>query len=189
MNTPVLVLNANYEPINVCRTRRAVILVIVGKAEVVENGRGYVRTPTQFVLRPSVIRLQYMINRPRPHVRLSKQEIFRRDNYTCQYCGKQVKDLTIDHVIPRHLGGQHRWDNLVSACPTCNRRKGGRPLRETDMHLLHTPKEPEAGTNYFFLSSRGEKLFFSPLLDKHLYAGPRIGPYDLNHPSSGCNRP
>jgi 5-methylcytosine-specific restriction endonuclease McrA len=150
MNEPVLVLNANYEPINVCRTRRAVVLVIVGKAEVIENGRGYVRTPTQFVLRPSVIRLNYMIKRPRPRVRLSKQEVFRRDNYTCQYCGKQCRDLTLDHVKPRRLGGQHRWDNLVSACPACNRLKGGRPLAETNMCLPRRPDEPEANVEYFF---------------------------------------
>ena len=150
MNTPVLVLNANYEPINVCRTRRALVLVIVGKAEIIENGRGHVKTPTQFILRPSVIRLNYMIGRPRPHVRLSKQEVFRRDNYTCQYCGKQCRELTIDHVRPRHLGGQHRWDNLASACPACNRRKGGRPLHKTTMKLLHIPKEPEASADYFF---------------------------------------
>jgi 5-methylcytosine-specific restriction endonuclease McrA len=150
MNLPVLVLNANYEPINVCATRRAVVLVIVGKAEVVENGRGYVRTPTHTVLRPSVIRLNYVIKRPRPRVRLSKKEVFRRDGYICQYCGKHTTDLTVDHVIPRHLGGQHRWDNLVSACPACNRQKGGRPLRETNMKLLREAREPEASKEYFF---------------------------------------
>lgn len=150
MNMPVLVLNANFEPINVCCTRRALVLVIVGKAEILENGRGYVRTPTAQILRPSVIRLNYMIRRPRPRVRLTKQEIFRRDNYTCQYCGKKSRDLTIDHVKPRRLGGQHRWDNLVSACPACNRRKGGRPLEETDMQLLRPPAEPQATADYFF---------------------------------------
>ena len=150
MNTPVLVLNVNYEPIHVCATRRAVVLVIVGKADVVENGRGYINTPNQLVLRPSVIRLNYMIKRPRPHVRLSKREVFRRDNYTCQYCGRQTADLTIDHVVPRRLGGQHRWDNLVSACPTCNRQKGGRPLQETNMKLFQPPTEPEASMDYFF---------------------------------------
>jgi len=150
MNMPVLVLNANYEPINVCCIRRALVLVIVGKAEILENGRGYVRTPNAQIQRPSVIRLNYMIRRPRPRVRLTKQEVFRRDNYTCQYCGKKSRDLTIDHVKPRRLGGEHRWDNLVSACPACNRRKGGRPLHETDMQLLRPPAEPEATADYFF---------------------------------------
>ncbi len=150
MNMPVLVLNANYEPINVCCIRRALVLIIVGKAETLENGRGYVRTPNALILRPSVIRLNYMIKRPRPRVRLTKQEIFRRDNYTCQYCGQRARDLTIDHVKPRRLGGEHRWDNLVSACPACNRRKGGRPLHETDMQLLRPPAEPEATADYFF---------------------------------------
>jgi 5-methylcytosine-specific restriction endonuclease McrA len=150
MNAPVLVLNANYEPINVCATRRAVVLVIVGKAEIVENGRGYVQTLSQLIVRPSVIRLHYMIRRPRPRVRLSKREVFRRDGYTCQYCGVQTADLTIDHVVPRHLGGRHRWDNLVSACPDCNRLKGGRSLHETNMHLLRSAREPEANADYFF---------------------------------------
>lgn len=150
MNAPVLVLNANYEPINVCATRRAVVLVIVGKAEVVQNGRGYVQTPSHRVLRPSIIRLNYSIKRPRPRVRLSKRELFRRDNYTCQYCGKHTADLTVDHVMPRHLGGPHRWDNLVSACPTCNRTKGGHALRDTNMKLMRPPREPEASADYFF---------------------------------------
>jgi 5-methylcytosine-specific restriction endonuclease McrA len=122
----------------------------LGKAEVLENGRGYVQTQSQVLLRPSVIRLHYMIRRPRPRVRLTKREIFRRDSYTCQYCGLQTPELTIDHVVPRHLGGRHRWDNLVSACPTCNRAKGARPLSETSMHLLRPAQEPEANADYFF---------------------------------------
>lgn len=150
MNAAVLVLNANFEPLNVCDTRRALGLIITGKAELVVNGRGYVRTPRIQYPRPSVIRLGMMVRRPRPRVKLSKREIFRRDNYTCQYCGRQGSHLTIDHVMPRHQGGQHRWDNLVAACPPCNRRKGGRPPHEMHMNLRRPPSEPTPTATYLF---------------------------------------
>src|SRR3989304_7254420 len=114
MNEPVLVLNRNFEPMHVCNTRRAVGLIMVGKAEIVENGRGYIRTVNDHFPRPSVIRLKYLVRRPRPHVKLSKREILRRDDYRCQYCGEEHGRLTIDHVTPRHSGGSHSWENLVT---------------------------------------------------------------------------
>ncbi len=150
LNEPVLVLNANYEPINVCTTRRALGLFLSGKAELLLNGRGYVRTVRARVPRPSVIRLGYMVKRPRPRVRLSKREIFRRDRYQCQYCGRTSGQLTIDHVIPRHRGGDYSWDNLVTACPECNVRKGGRTLQEANMRLRHPPREPQASPLYIY---------------------------------------
>jgi 5-methylcytosine-specific restriction endonuclease McrA len=150
LSAPVLVLNRNYQPIHVCNVKRAVIMLFVGKAEVVENGRGFIRTPSTVFACPSVIRLAYMVRRPRPRVRLSKREIFRRDDYTCQYCGRESRDLTVDHVIPRHLGGEHDWDNLVSACPDCNLKKGGRTPREAGMSLLRKPREPYASADYLF---------------------------------------
>jgi 5-methylcytosine-specific restriction endonuclease McrA len=150
MNAPVLVLNANFEPIHVCNTRRAVALILAGKANMVMNGRGYIRTVSASIPIPSVIRLEQMINRPRQRVKLTRREVFRRDNYTCQYCGRHTNELTIDHVIPRHLGGQHVWTNVVAACPSCNHRKGGRKLEEAHMHLLHTPIEPPASAIYLF---------------------------------------
>lgn len=150
MNAPVLVLNANFEPLNVCSTRRALCLLVSGKAEMLLNGRGYVRTVRLTIPRPSVIRLGHMIRRPRPRVRLTKREVFRRDSHTCQYCGSRSSRLTIDHVLPRHRGGDHTWDNLVTACADCNLRKGGRSLREARMALLRTPSEPHASANYLF---------------------------------------
>lgn len=150
MHTPVLVLNHNFQPLHVCSTRRAMTLLYLGKAEVVENGRGYVRTPSALLPRPSVIRLHRTVMRPYPRVRLSKKEIFRRDNYTCQYCGQPSKHLTVDHVIPRHRGGTPTWDNLVSACPACNRRKGGRTPQEAQMRLLRPAFEPRANSLYLF---------------------------------------
>jgi 5-methylcytosine-specific restriction endonuclease McrA len=150
LDLPVLVLNLNYEPLNVCTTKRAIVLLVVGKAEVVENGRGYIRTPSTAYPRPSVIRLGYMIKRPRPRVKLTRREIFRRDNYTCQYCGRETRQLTVDHVVPRHRGGEHCWGNLVSACPACNRRKGGKTLQAANMILLRNPYEPKATGDYLF---------------------------------------
>jgi 5-methylcytosine-specific restriction endonuclease McrA len=150
MQAPVLVLNANFEPINVCDMRRAVGLILSEKADLVINGRGEIHTINASFPRPSVIRLQKMINRPRQQLKLTRREVFRRDNHTCQYCGKRSGDLTIDHVLPRHMGGQHTWHNVVAACPACNHRKGGRLLDEANMHLLRPPGEPPASANYIF---------------------------------------
>jgi 5-methylcytosine-specific restriction endonuclease McrA len=118
-----LVLNQNYEPLNVCNARRALVLVDGGKAEVLEHAELPIRTPSRLFPRPSVIRLVYMIKRPRPRVRLTRREIFLRDHHACQYCGIRTRDLTLDHVVPRHRGGRHSWDNLVSACRTCNHER------------------------------------------------------------------
>ena len=144
MHEPVLVLNANFEPINVCTTRRAIGLLLAGKADMVVNGRGHIRTVKQLLPRPSVIRLEAQVHRPRPHIKLTRREVFRRDNYTCQYCGKHTRDLTLDHVIPRSLGGRDTWDNLVSACARCNHRKGGRTPEQARMRLVRAPREPSA---------------------------------------------
>jgi 5-methylcytosine-specific restriction endonuclease McrA len=150
MNEPVLVLNRNFEPINVCNTQRAVGLLMVGKAELVENGRGYIRTAMSVFPRPSVIRLSYMIRRPRPRVKLTKREIFRRDDYTCQYCGQPSARPTVDHIIPRFRGGEYSWENLVTACPQCNRRKGGKTLQEAHMLLRRRPTEPQPTAKYLY---------------------------------------
>lgn len=148
--SPVLVLNQNYEPLNVCNARRALVLVNGGKAEVLEHGEGELRTMTISYRRPSVIRLVYLIKRPRPRVRLTRREIFLRDHFVCQYCGLKTKDLTIDHLVPRHRGGRHTWDNLVSACRACNHRKGGKTPDEARMALRKHPAEPKATSYYLF---------------------------------------
>ena len=149
MLEPVLVLNANFEPINVCAMRRAIGLILTGKAALVVNGRGYIHSVSQSFPRPSVIRLENMVHRPRPRVKLTRREVFRRDNYTCQYCGRHDTNLTVDHVLPKHLGGEHRWNNVVAACPSCNHRKGGRPLEEAGLQLLRKPVRPRSSPYYF----------------------------------------
>ncbi|MBN1264532.1 MAG: HNH endonuclease [Anaerolineales bacterium] len=150
MNDPVLLLNANFEPLNVCSTRRAVGLIQTGKAEMLLNGRGFIQTVRTQFPRPSVIRLVYMIKRPRVRVPLSKREIFRRDHYRCQYCGVRNTILTIDHIIPRRLGGDYSWTNLVTACQECNLKKGGRTLQECGLSLLQPPHEPRPTADYIF---------------------------------------
>jgi len=150
MDNPVLLLNANFEPLHVCTTRRALGLLVTGKAEMLHNGRGMIRTTRVSIPKPSVIRLGYMVKRPRPKVKLTKHEIFRRDHYTCQYCGMKAKGLTIDHVIPRSRGGEHSWSNLVTACSECNRKKGGRTLQIAKMKLINPPHEPQATALYLY---------------------------------------
>lgn len=147
---PVLVLNANFEPLNVCGLRRALGLIFLEKASLVENGRGVINTIDQSFPRPSIIRLQQMIKRPRPEVKLTRKEVFRRDGFTCQYCGKKYQDLTIDHVMPRHLAGTHTWDNVVTACAMCNHRKGGRTLQDSGMKLRVEPKSPPHSALYIY---------------------------------------
>lgn len=163
LSGPVLVLNANYEPLNVCTTKRALTLIFSDKASLVLNGRGYIHTVSALYPAPSIIRLESNIKRPHPKVKLTKIEVFRRDNYTCQYCGAKTSSLTIDHVVPRHLGGTHTWENLVAACPSCNHKKGGKTLTQTNMHLLKTPRAPDASASYRFghyLKANGEWLPF-----------------------------
>ena len=160
---PVLVLNANFEPLNVCEMRRAIGLIILKKASMVENGRGVIQTIDRSFPKPSIIRLQNMVNRPRPAVKLTRREIFRRDAFTCQYCGKRNHNLTIDHVIPRHLGGNHSWGNVVTACAACNHKKGARTLDDSGMHLRNNPKSPPNSAlymyqNYVFENQEWEKF-------------------------------
>jgi len=102
---PVLVLNQNYEPLNVCRVRRAVVLLYHGRAEMLEDGTGFIHSANHAFPVPSVIRIGYMIKRPRPERKLTRLEVFYRDQYTCQYCGWETRQLTLDHVIPRYRSG------------------------------------------------------------------------------------
>ena len=150
MDSVVLLLNSNYEPLNVCDVRRAFRLLFVEKAEVIEYDHHEIRTAREVYRAPSVIRLQYLIKRPRPRVRLSRREIFQRDGHACQYCGRQTHELTLDHVVPRHRGGGHSWDNLVAACKGCNHHKGGRLPQEARMRLLRQPVEPRSDVYSLF---------------------------------------
>lgn len=133
-------------------------MVFNGKAEVIELNGHILHTSATSYHCPSVIRLSHMVKRPKPHLRLSRREVFIRDKYTCQYCGIKTRDLTLDHVIPKSRGGLHTWDNLVSACKDCNHRKGGKSPEEARMKLLSSPHEPKISSYYIFL----RKLESSP---------------------------
>jgi 5-methylcytosine-specific restriction endonuclease McrA len=140
----VLVLNATYEPINVCTVRRAAVLVLKAKAEVVERGNGKLRSERMALERPVVIRLITYVRVPRDvHRRkITRKAVLARDSWTCQYCGQRKPGLTVDHVIPRSRGGTSAWDNIVASCAACNRRKGNRLPREAEMHPRRRPKPP-----------------------------------------------
>jgi 5-methylcytosine-specific restriction endonuclease McrA len=149
INFPVLVLNYSYEPLNVCQARRAIVLIYRGKAEMLENGSGFIHSANYIFQVPSVIRLAYMIKRPRPERKLTRFEIFNRDRYTCQYCSKETRQLTLDHVIPRYRSGEHTWENVVSACIPCNRRKAGRTPQEAGMKLISSPSRPRDNISFY----------------------------------------
>ncbi len=139
----VLVLNASYEPLNVCSVRRAHVLVWKGKAEVVESHSHPIRSAAASFARPFVIRLLQYVRVPRAvRRRISRRVLFARDGWRCVYCGNTGGRLTLDHVVPRSRGGDSVWENVVTACAPCNLRKGDRLLEETAMSLPHPPRAP-----------------------------------------------
>ncbi len=142
MSHEVLVLNNDYAPLNVCNLRRAVVLVYLGKAEVVHTNSKVIRTVDGSFDSPSVVKLRYHVKRPMPELKLSRRSIFARDDYACQYCGRQTRDLTIDHVVPKRLGGKSDWENLVCSCRRCNTKKGDKTLAQANMSLTRLPRRP-----------------------------------------------
>ena len=128
----VLVLNASYEPINVCTVRRAAVLILKNRAEILEQGDWALHAESFTLARPVVIRLLTYVRIPRDAHRrkITRRAVFARDLWTCQYCGHQRGNLTVDHVIPRSKGGTSTWENIVTCCAPCNRRKGDRLPRK-----------------------------------------------------------
>ena len=150
IESPVLVLNQNYQPLNICSVRRAIVLMGRGKAELIINGRGEIRSSSAAFPMPSVVRLYYMVKKPMVKRRLSRQALFYRDNFTCQYCGISTRKLTIDHIQPRSRNGKHVWENVVSACRTCNHNKAEKTPGEAQMTLLRKPLAPKPNPYYIF---------------------------------------
>ncbi len=171
ISAPVLVLNLNYVPINVCTVRRAVVLLGKAKAELLENNQGRLRTVDRTIDAPSVIRLVYLVKRPFLPRKLSKKEVFLRDRFTCQYCGKKAQDLTLDHVVPRRQHGPHTWDNVVAACTRCNLRKAGRTPAEANMKLGTVPRAPDPNP-YMILQNRTILEEWQPYLPWQERQGP-----------------
>jgi 5-methylcytosine-specific restriction endonuclease McrA len=139
----VLVLNATYEPINVCTVRRAVVLLLKEKAEVIEHADWHLHSATTTMAKPVVIRLVAYVRIPRDTHRrkITRRAVFARDDWTCQYCGSR-SNLTVDHVVPRSKGGLSSWENIVASCAPCNRRKGNSLPRQVGMRLLRKPRTP-----------------------------------------------
>jgi 5-methylcytosine-specific restriction endonuclease McrA len=139
----VLVLNATFEPINVCTVRRAVVLLLKEKAEMIERGEWHLHSANATMARPMVIRLVTYVRIPRDTHRrkITRRAVFARDDWTCQYCGSR-SNLTVDHVVPRSKGGPSSWDNIVASCAPCNRRKGSASPTQAGMNLSRPPRAP-----------------------------------------------
>ena len=142
MHLPVLVLNASYEPINICAARRAIVLVLKGVAMTEEENGHYLHAARIAMRVPSVIRLMEYRRIPHQTRALSRKNILLRDRNTCQYCAWVLPsaELTLDHVVPRSRGGMSTWENLVACCQECNRKKGNQLPGETGMKLIREPR-------------------------------------------------
>ena len=142
LQRPVLVLNASYEPINICAARRALVLVLKGVAAAEEESLHAIHSARAHVRLPSVIRLLEYRRIPHQTRALSRKNILMRDRYTCQYCHRTMPsgELTLDHVIPRSRAGESAWENLVACCHPCNNRKGNRTPEEAGMKLARQPR-------------------------------------------------
>ncbi len=139
----VLVLNQTYEPLHICDVKRAIVLLIEQKASMVKTvDHQVLHTVTDVFPVPTIIRVHKYIKLNNWYAVLNKANIFRRDNHTCQYCGARDVPLTIDHIIPKVLGGKDTWNNLVTACIRCNNKKGDNRLEETSISLKSEPKRP-----------------------------------------------
>ncbi len=138
---PSLVLNATYEPLGIVPARRAVVLVLGDKAEVIHLDGEVLHSEHLTIEVPSVIRLRYFVQVPyQRRAPLSRRAVFLRDGGRCQYCGAKAE--SIDHVIPRSRGGEHTWENVVAACERCNTAKRDRFLDDTGMRLHRHPQAP-----------------------------------------------
>jgi 5-methylcytosine-specific restriction endonuclease McrA len=136
-----LVLNASFQPLCVVNVRRALVLALKGKAEVLHTNGHMFRSEHLEIRAPSVVRLNHFVKVPyRARSSLSRRAVFVRDNFECQYCGRAAEN--VDHVVPRSRGGGHNWDNVVAACRPCNSRKENRSPAEVGLHLRHPPRAP-----------------------------------------------
>ena len=139
-----LLLNSTFEPLKVVSWKKAIVMVLLGKVEIIEEYDRSIRG-ISFTLRlPAVIRLTRYIKKRSPMIKFSRQNLYIRDGGRCQYCGSlfSQKELTYDHVVPRSKGGETLWTNVVTCCVTCNLKKGGRTPEEAGMSLMRRPKTP-----------------------------------------------
>jgi 5-methylcytosine-specific restriction endonuclease McrA len=163
LSSNVLVLNRCYQPINITSVRRAFSLLYQGIAKAIDHEYrtfdfeswadlsdqvhhgSFIHTVSRTIRIPRVIILQVFDKMPHQRIRFSRQNIYLRDNSTCQYCGqtKARVDLNLDHVVPKSQGGKSTWENIVCSCIKCNLKKGGRTPKEAHMKLLKPPRQPK----------------------------------------------
>jgi 5-methylcytosine-specific restriction endonuclease McrA len=157
-----LVLNATYEPLCVVSTRRALLLVLDRKAEMMSATDHVFRAERVALPEPSVVRLNYFVKVPyQARIALNRRAVFARDGHRCQYCGASAEN--IDHVIPKSKGGPHAWDNVVAACRPCNTAKRDRMLEESGMKLRRKPTVPRQRT-WILVASGGIRPDWEPFL-------------------------
>lgn len=163
MTQNVLVLNATYEPINVCSTRRAIVLLLKQKAEILEHATRPIRGVVHDFPAPHVIRLVYRVRVPRYETRrITRRALFARDDYECQYCGSRSR-LTMDHVVPKSRGGDSSWHNVVTSCAPCNSRKGSALCHEIEM-FPRTPPRPPAPAVFIAVAAQRRPDSWAPYL-------------------------
>jgi len=163
LNRAVLVLNANYAPLHICTAKRAICLHYLEKIEIVETGEDLIHSPSLEVLVPSVIKLKQMVKYNSIAVILNRKNIFQRDSYSCQYCGKSSGTLTVDHIIPKEQGGRDLWENLVTACLLCNLKKGNGSPESAGLKLLKNPHRPNR-IQYFQQFAKNGQRSWKPYL-------------------------
>lgn len=162
----VLLLNASYEPLNVCSWKRAIVLLLKGKAVEVEHYDESYITPD--IPLPLVIRLQHYIKIPHKPIPLTRKNLMHRDNYTCQYCGKTGSDMTVDHIFPKSRGGKDEWENVVVACLRCNVGKGNKTPEEAGLSMRTKPARPN-NFAYFELSKQWNSAREFNTWEKYFY--------------------
>jgi 5-methylcytosine-specific restriction endonuclease McrA len=151
--TQSLVLNATYEPLCVVSSRRALMLLMDDKAEMLHQTDRLFRSARLIMAEPSVVRLRYYVKVPyQARVALNRRAVFARDGHRCQYCGAAAEN--IDHVIPRSRGGMHAWDNVVASCRPCNARKRDHLLEDSGLKLRRHPSVPRQRTFILVASGR-----------------------------------
>jgi 5-methylcytosine-specific restriction endonuclease McrA len=174
LSAPVLVLSSSYEAVQICSAKRAVLLQLAGKAHVVEKSSEWLRSPSIRLAVPEVIRLHRYVRMPYQEVPFTRRNVFLRDGYRCQYCGREgtADSLTIDHVVPFSRGGRDLWTNVVTACRRCNNMKGNQLLQESGLRLDHEPRAPTSLTFLQIMRQHGKRrsvwrkyLFFGDELD------------------------
>lgn len=165
-----LVLNASYQPLCVVPVRRALVLALKGKAEVIHTNGHIYRSERLEIAAPSVVRLNYFVKVPyRARSSLSRRAVLVRDNFECQYCGRRAEN--VDHIVPKSRGGTHSWDNVVAACRPCNSRKENRTPPDVGMRLRHPPKPPHESVWIIVAVDR-----IDPLWEQYLRLPRRLAP-------------